>query len=191
MKIAYNAPVILNFTLISVLVLIINALFDGFKGLFMVHSFSYDVPINYFQLFSHVAGHADWNHLLGNFSFILLLGPLVEEKYGSKNLLFMILATGFFTGILHILFFNAALLGASGIVFMLIILSSMSGMHGNRIPLTFVLIVILYLGKEFVNLFEENQISEFAHIIGGLMGSVFGFLLNKPKKTNLPLESES
>ena len=99
---------------------------SDFQLLFSVHTFSISQPLTYFQLFSHAVGHANWEHYLSNFSFILLLGPLIEEKYGSRKLFMLIAVTSLITGVLFVLFFDGRLLGASGIVFMLIILHFMS-----------------------------------------------------------------
>ena len=51
-----------------------------------------------------------------------------------------------------------------------------SNQKSNGIPLTFILVALLFLTKEFANIFAKNSISEFAHIIGGIMGALFGFL---------------
>lgn len=186
MKLSYNAPVILTFALISLIELLLQESFgESVQLLFSVYTFSLNEPITYFQLFSHAIGHANWEHFLSNFSFILLLGPLIEEKYGSKKLLILLLVTSFITGILFILFFDGRLLGASGIVFMLIILSSFSSYQQGKIPLTFILVSIIYLGKEIFNSLNPNQISEFAHILGGICGAIFGFYVSPPN-TNLP-----
>jgi membrane associated rhomboid family serine protease len=99
----------------------------------------------------------------------------VEEKYGSKRLLIMILLTALVTGILNILFFNTGLLGASGIVFMLILLSSFTNVRNGEIPITFILVAFLFLGKEVLESIQNDNISQFAHIIGGICGSIFGF----------------
>ena len=132
-------------------------------------------PLSVVTLFSHVLGHADWAHLLGNLTFILLVGPIVEEKYGSRRLITMILITALITGVLNILFFNSGLLGASGIVFMLILLSSFTNVRGGEIPVTFILIAILFLGREVFESLQNDNISQFAHIIGGICGSFFGY----------------
>jgi len=134
-------------------------------------------PAWYMRLFSHVMGHADWGHLVGNFTLILLIGPILEEKYGSYDLLFMILVTAFVTGLLQIACFEQALLGASGVAFMLIILSSYTNSRSGGIPLTFVLVVILFLGKELISSLGADSVSQFAHIIGGGLGGIFGFFL--------------
>jgi membrane associated rhomboid family serine protease len=119
---------------------------------------------------------------MSNFSFILLIGPVLEEKHRSGALLVMLMMTALVTGILNIIFFSTGLMGASGIVFMLILLSSFTNIRSGEIPLTFVLIVVLFLAKEFINAFAEDNISQFAHIIGGICGSLFGFIFTRAKR---------
>jgi len=177
MNLQYNSPVILSYTFICCIVLAVAPLTGmTLMSLFTVYpTMSLTNPVDYFRLFSHAIGHGDWNHLLSNFTFILLLGPMLEEKYGSVNLLTMMFLTAFVTGILNVLLFSNGLLGASGVVFMMILLSSMTNLRQRKIPLTFVLVVILFLGKEVLNIFTTNNVSEAAHIIGGICGAVFGF----------------
>jgi len=184
MKIHYNAPVVLSFTLISTVVMGINS----FTGGMLLPLFSIDPvmnllnPIDYLQMFSHVVGHGGWEHLVGNFTFILLLGPILEEKYGSASLLKMILVTAVITGVLNVSLFHISLLGASGIVFMMILLASIVNVRVGEVPLTFVLVVILFLGKELANSFQNDNISQFAHILGGICGAFFGFYQVKGKR---------
>ena len=178
MRIHYNAPVTLTFTIICVGVLTGDSLlFQQVMPYFTVYpSMSVTNPVDYFRLFSHVMGHGGWDHLVGNFTFILLLGPILEEKYGSQNLLFMMFITAIITGILNIIFFSSGLLGASGIVFMFILLSSVVNAQKGKIPLTFILVALLFLGKEVLQILENDNVSQFAHIVGGICGSVFGFM---------------
>lgn len=178
MKIHYNAPVILTFALISTAVTIVGSVTgNNFTQLFFSVSpdMSFLNPITYFRLFSHIAGHANWDHLVGNFSLILLIGPLLEEKYSSPLMFVMIMTTALVTGLLNIFLFNTGLYGASGIVFMLILLSSFANLRSGHIPLTFIIVVCLFLGKEVVSAFQNDNISQFAHIIGGVCGSFFGY----------------
>lgn len=184
MKITYNAPVILTYTFVATVVAIIDSFYWGnFAETFFSVSPNMNMgnPISYFRLASHAIGHADFNHLIGNFTFILLLGPMLEEKYGSQLLLLMGLVTAVVTGILNISLFSTGLLGASGIVFMLIILSSLTNFSSGHVPLTFILIALLFLGKEVFNALQADNISQFAHIAGGICGSVMGYLFAKPK----------
>jgi membrane associated rhomboid family serine protease len=186
MRIQYNAPVVLTFAIICTMVLAINQfLISGFiPALFTVSpGMSWSNPLSYLRLVSHIAGHADWQHLLSNFTFILLLGPILEEKYGSSNLLLMMFLTGLATGIMQVTFFSEGLMGASGIVFMMIVLSSLTNFRSGRIPLTFILVALLFLGTEVTNSMRSDNISQFAHIIGGICGAIFGFMMRKKEPT--------
>jgi membrane associated rhomboid family serine protease len=183
MKLQYNSPVILSYSLIATIVLILNPFTGGLliQQFFTVYpGIELSNPLWYLRLFTHVIGHGGWEHLVGNFTFILLIGPILEEKYGSRDLLFMIAITALITGLLQVFFFENGLLGASGVVFMLILLSSYTNAKGG-IPLTFVLIVLLFLGRELLDSVRADNISQFAHIIGGIMGGLFGYFLEKDK----------
>ncbi|MBE6350697.1 MAG: rhomboid family intramembrane serine protease [Spirochaetaceae bacterium] len=193
MKITYNAPVTLTFSLIALAVFLINqylfsnlnaAIFTAPGKIGSDFAFDWKNVLDYFRLFTHVLGHVDWSHVIGNLSFILLLGPLLEERYGSGMLLLMIIVTAFVTGILNACFISSGLLGASGVVFMMILLSSFTTITKNQIPLTFIFIVVLYMGQEILKCFQQDNISSIAHIAGGLCGSLFGFLTaQSPRKT--------
>ncbi|MEO7425877.1 MAG: rhomboid family intramembrane serine protease [Fibrobacteria bacterium] len=178
LKPVYNSPVILTFALAACVIMVA----DGLSGhrltpaLFATYpGFRWASPLFYLQLISHVLGHKNWAHVAGNFSVILLVGPILEEKYGSAALVKMMLITALITGLLNAAFFTTGLLGASGLAFMMILLASFTNHKEGEIPLTFVLIVALYLAKEAVQAFSQDDISQFAHIIGGLCGSLFGF----------------
>ena len=114
------------------------------------------------------------------------VGPVsyTHLKYGSRNLLMTILVTALVTGLVQFIFFpGTALLGASGVVFMMIVLNSFTEMRRGGIPLTMLLVVALYLGNEVVaGLSESDNISQMTHIVGGLCGVVFGFSLARAKK---------
>ena len=81
----------------------------------------------------------------------------------------------------HFLFFpNTALLGASGIVFMMIVMSSLSGMKNGSIPITLILVLLLYIGGEIVNGFVlQDNISQLTHIVGGVCGALLGISMRK------------
>ncbi len=177
MKLKFNSPVILGFSLVCVAVFVLDKLMAGsLMPFFTLGNVNASSGLSILTLFTHVIGHANIEHLLGNLTFILLLGPIVEEKYGDMRTLFMMLITAFVTGILNLLFFHTGLMGASGIVFMLILLVSFTNTKSGEIPVTFILIAILFIGKEVIESLKTDQISQFAHIIGGLCGSVFGFV---------------
>ena len=185
-KLQYNSPVILTFFFLSLAALALGELTGGWTTfhLFSVYRSSLTDPLFYVRLVGHVLGHASPNHFLGNMLLLLVVGPPLEEKYGSKTLLVGIAFTAVTSGILQcILFPNAALLGASGIVFMLIMLSSLAGMKSGQIPLTLLLVAALYLGDQVYSiLFVRDNVANFMHIVGGACGTAFGFAVARPRR---------
>jgi membrane associated rhomboid family serine protease len=185
-RIQYNSPVVLTFAGVSLIALILGYVTGGAVNtlLFSVYRSSPLNPLTYVRLFCHVLGHANYQHYIGNMLMILVIGPVLEEKYGSRSLLRAILITAVVSGLVQIIFFpSTAILGASGIVFMMIVLSSLAGAQEGRIPLTLILVVIFYIGGEVINgVFQQDNISQMAHIIGGLCGAVIGFILEKGRR---------
>ena len=112
---------------------------------------------------------------------ILVVGPLLEEKYGSSDILFVILATALITGIIHFIFFpRVQLLGASGVVFAFILLSSMTSIKEGTIPLTFILVAVIYIGGQIYDgIFVKDNVANLTHILGGMVGSGLGFVMNR------------
>lgn len=178
-RIQYNSPVVLTFFILSLFSLILGMATNGLTTslCFSVYKASLSDPLTYIRFVGHVLGHADFDHFISNMLLFLVIGPPLEEKYGSSTLLEGILLTALVSGILQfILFPGTALLGASGIVFMFIMLSSLSGRRGDKIPLTLILVAALYLGQElFFMLFVTDSVANFMHLVGGACGTFFGF----------------
>ena len=139
-------------------------------------------PHAYVGLFTHILGHESWEHLLGNFMLILLIGPILEERHGSLTLLVMILVTALVTGLANLAFSSNALLGASGVAFMMVLLASMANVRAGEIPLSFIAVAVIYMGGEIAHSFQADHISHLAHLVGGAVGAGFGFLLAGAKK---------
>lgn len=138
-------------------------------------------PLTYVRLFTHVLGHSGFDHLLGNAMYLLLLGPMLEEKYGSKTVTTVFVGTALVTGIIHcILWGDYALCGASGIVFACILLSSFTAFREGEIPASFILVAILYIGNEVIQgVMVADNISNLSHILGGVVGGITGYFLNR------------
>lgn len=194
-RLKYNAPFSLSFALFCATILALDLyVFPGvIGGLFTVYgnnTTNWADANTWFRLFSHAAGHSGWDHYLANFSFILLLGPILEEKYSSVFMLIITVVTALATGLVNSLLFSTALTGASGIVFMMIILASFTNIRAGEIPLTFVAILLIYLGKEVLDSFRTDNISQFAHIFGGIAGAVVGFFTAGFRTAPVPAPSE-
>ena len=88
----------------------------------------------------------------------------------------MMIITALAIGIFHLIFGKGKILGASGIVFMLIVLSSFTNIQAGKIPITLVLIFIFYIVNEILDgLFKKDNVSHIAHILGAICGCIFGF----------------
>ena len=176
----YNSIVVLSFFFLAFIVLILNKITNGKsnKKLFSSYRSSLLSPLTYVRLFTHILGHQNRQHFTNNFLYILLIGPMLEEKYGSFNLLKMILITAIVTGVINSIISKNRILGSSGIVFMMIILSSLVNFTSNKIPITLVLICIFYIVNEILDgLRKRDNISHLGHLIGALCGFVFGFYI--------------
>lgn len=151
--------------------------------LFMTYHSSLLSPLTYVRFFTHVLGHLNWQHYIGNMMYILLLGPMLEEKHGSRSIIEVILITALITALInYFLFPGVALCGASGVVFAFIMLTSFTNFKEGEIPLTVILVAIIFIGQQvYEGLFLQDNISNLSHIAGGVVGAYVGYILNKKK----------
>ena len=186
LKITFNAPITLGFVIICFIATLLGVISNGTitQTLFMTYHSSLTNPMTYLRFITHIFGHSGWSHFIGNASYLLLLGPMLEEKYGSKVLLEIMGITAVVTGLVNYIFFwNVGLCGASGVVFAFIILASFTGFKEGEIPLTFILVAIIFIGKQvYEGIAVQDNISNMAHIVGGIVGAIVGYLLNKKTK---------
>lgn len=180
-RIYFNAPITLSFVCICIFALILDNLTNGTstKYVFSTYNSSWLNPLTYIRLVCHVFGHKDLSHLISNSLYLLLLGPILEEKY-HKKVIYVILITAIVTGLCHNLIEpNTALLGSSGIVFAFILMASITG-KANGIPITLLLVAALWLGQEiYTGIINNDSISHLSHIIGGLSGAMLGMVYKK------------
>ena len=151
---SYNAPVVLTFSVISLVVLLLNERLpvDLNRMLFSVYRTSFRDPLMYVRVFTHVLGHADMAHFSQNICLHMVLFP------------------------------GTVLLGASGIVFMAILMASITNFRDRKIPLTLILVAAIYIGQEiFSGVTAHDNISQFGHIVGGVMGIIFGLTFTKSR----------
>ncbi len=179
LTVTFNAPAVLIFSLAAAAALLVDFLTGGAANrlVFSVYRAPLTDPLTYVRFFGHVLGHANVTHLVGNLMIILLTGPSIERRYGSLAVVLVILTTALVTGLVQFIFFpNTGILGASGVAFSFIIMSSLVGFKEGEIPLTFILVALLYLGEQVYGLLKQDNVSQLAHILGGLVGAVYGFI---------------
>ncbi len=193
MKIRYNAPVILTFSLACTAIYVVSQIVPSFGNLFIVPGnrtvFNF-LSLDAFRLVSYTLGHASWEHLIGNLSIILLVGPILEEKYGSIRMFLMMLVTALATGVFNVLVLPWDSLGASGVAFMLILLISITNVRQGEIPLTLVAIIAIYVTAQVIEGVKQMSqpnptVNVWAHLLGGVFGGLFGFLFAREKKKKL------
>lgn len=177
-RLQYNSPAVLTFALLSMAALLLGEVTDGWTTthLFSVYRSPLTDPLTYPRFVLHVLGHSGYAHYIGNMMMVLVVGPPLEEKYGTRSLTWAIFVTALISGLVQWLFFpSTALLGASGIVFMMIVMSSLSGMKDGYIPITLILVLVLYLGGEIIDGVRlSDNVSQLTHIIGGICGAFLG-----------------
>ena len=175
-----------GFALLSLLALGLGKLTDGWttQNLFCVYRSPLTDWLTYPRFFLHVLGHPDFAAYCSNIVMLLVVGPTAEERFGGKRILLAIALTALVTGLVLWFFFpNSALMGASGVVFMLIVLASFAGMRTGTIPLTLILVLILYLGSEiFQAVTGTAGLAQLTHIAGGVLGMIFGFTWSRGKR---------
>ena len=183
-RITFNAPVILGFCGICLLAQVLSMLTGGESSrlLFSVYRSSLLSPLAWLRFVGHVFGHSGWTHLLNNLMYILILGPMLEEKYGGRRTALVILAAALVTGVIQFAFFpGTASLGASGVVFAMILLSSVTGRE-EGIPVTLILVAALYLGQQIYDMATvQGHVNYIAHIAGGIVGGTAGMLMKQRK----------
>ena len=93
----------------------------------------------------------------------------------------VILVTAGITGLVNYIFFpGVALCGASGVVFAFIILTSFTSFRSGEIPLSFILVALIYIGQQLYDaVFVRDSVSQLSHIVGGAVGAVTGYYRNK------------
>ena len=185
-KVIFNSPVVVSFSGICLAAMLLDYLTGGWSTVtfFSTYESSWLNPLTYVRLVGHIFGHGSWEHFFSNITILLLIGPMLEEKYGSKIMIEIMGITALITGLVNYIFFwNIGLCGASGIVFAFIILASFTGFRNGEIPLSFILVAVIFIGQQiYEGVTVADNISNSAHIVGGLVGAVIGFALNKRKK---------
>ena len=113
-KVIFNSPVVVSFSGICLAAMLLDYMTGGWSTatFFSTYESSWLNPLTYVRLLGHIFGHASWEHFFSNITILLLIGPMLEEKYGSRFICEFIFLTGVVTGIAAALFYtNIHLMG--------------------------------------------------------------------------------
>ncbi len=177
---SYNSVVILSYFFLCFFFLLLNHFTKGKANQFFVmRKGSIINPMNYIRLLTSGLCHKDWNHFRNNFITILLIGPMLEEKYGSIPLLQMLVLTTLISSAVHLVIYKHGAVGASDNVFMLIVLCSIVNITDGKIPITLVFIFFFYVADEIIKQFSKknDHVAHDSHIVGALLGFLYGYFL--------------
>ena len=141
-------------------------------------------PINclnprwYLGVVGHVFAHQGLIHWAGNMALFLLLAPAIERKLGALRFLFTLLGLTLLTGLseaLVLTFTRTAVIGASGLVFAFILLTTFTESRKGEIPLSSLAVAMLWGTKELGGLFTPDTVANSAHLAGALWGFIWGW----------------
>lgn len=201
LKFHYDSPVMLTFALITLLVFILDAFaFKGkLKEIWLVtptaaggqFPFSFSDFPSILRLFIHVFGYSQNEVLICNLIFILLLGPQMEERYGSVIIGIMIFVSSLFSAVLNACFCKNAVCGAEPVVFMLILLWTMMQLSRSKISASAIAVIALFIAMLVFRKNPNGVVGVAVIAAGGLCGSLFAFLTSpkahKAKKNEAAL----
>lgn len=199
-KVVLDAPVTVGFVLVSLILCLLD--FQFLKGKLSQSilrsptsvkgdlAFIISMPVSYFRLVLYAFGAANWTALLANLLFLLLLGPAMEERYGSIVIGIMIFVASLFSGVLNAAFCTVSLRGCAPVVFMMIFLNAFMSFSKKKIPLSFLLIFALLISYEIIDKTTGSAVGIIICIAGGLCGSLFAFLTSPKARAAKKAESD-
>ena len=190
LKVSYDAPVTLSFVIICAVLFLLNTyvIKSGALGNLLASPtsqagglpFIVKQPLSYLRLLLYIFGTADMNTLLTNLIMIIMLGPAMEERYGSVIIGLMIFVSALFSGVLNACFSADSLSGALPVICMMVFLNAFMAFSKKTVPLTFIFVIVLIA---FMQIFSgNNAIQIIICITGGLCGSLFAFLTSPKVK---------
>lgn len=206
-KVSYDAPVTLTFVLISAIIFLLSFFLakagkaDGLEKIFTSPTaqtgalpFIVKQPLSYLRLLFYIFGSvADGALVLfTNLILIMLLGPAMEERYGSVIIGIMIFVSALFSGVLNACFCEASLVGSVPVVSMMIFLNAFMSFSKKKFPLSFAAVMILFVVLQVFS--GAGAVRIIICIAGGLCGSLFAFLTSpkmKAEKKNNNSATES
>jgi membrane associated rhomboid family serine protease len=142
----------------------------------------------YYIIVTSLFLHANIIHIVSNMVFLFLLGPSVEKCAGGLRFLLVYFLGGMIANLAMFIPFlyspNSVGIGASGSISALIGLGTFICpgklvISQFLIPLPFVVVGAFYFLSNAMNLFTPSQIGYPVHVLGLIVGSIFGLMWSK------------
>lgn len=137
--------------------------------------------------------HGDITHILFNMYALLMFGPLIEQRVGTKNFLNMYFLSGLIASAGYvfwqeiILGTSAVALGASGAIMgvlgmTIVLLPNLRVLFFFIIPMSMRTAGIIFALIDVIGVFTPNNVANIAHLFGLAAGMLFARYLLKQKK---------
>lgn len=173
--------------IINVIVFLLTSTYEDFKLRLVLYPLQTEFHIPY-QWVTHQFCHGNLAHIIFNMLAFISFGPVVEKYFKNKFLWFYLLS-GIFAAYLQLYFTpEAALLGASGAVFAVVIVAAILE-PDSKILLFFVIpmkarwiVPLVLVGELYMAVFNSgNGVGHVAHLGGALFGFLF-YIFNRNEK---------
>ena len=182
LKLVLNAPVILMFVFLSIIAFVLGRITDqaSTKLLFSVYRSSPADPFTYIRFLGYVFGNTDLKKFFATLIFLLVLGPVLEERFHGKILLIVIIVSSVVSGILCFIFFpDTILMGSDAVVFAFVLLSPLKALKKKELPMTFILIIVIGLCfLIYSEMIVEGNTYQITNMVGGITGCMVGYRLS-------------
>ena len=190
LKFSYDAPVTLSFVIISALLFLLSNYIiknGALAGILASPTsqagslpFIVKAPLSYLRLFLYVFGSDEVTNYITDILIILMLGPAMEERYGSVIIGIMLFVSALFSGVLNASFCAESLIGPVPLVCMMTFLTAFMSFSNKTVPITFIATIIAF-GYLAINS-GMGALRFIICIAGGLCGSLFAFLTSPKVK---------
>jgi membrane associated rhomboid family serine protease len=202
-KIMFDAPVTIVFVLLTIAVYFVNIMMKeslipmmftcrSLKAADPEAAFNLKNALDYARLILHVFAYTDFPTLLINAVILLLLGSILEERYGSLMLFIMIFIAALVSGVLAVCSPQVPFTGTDSIIFMMIFLLSLTALAKHTVQVSWLLAFIAFTaykaygftttGTKNLSAIIQDNLGLLISLAAGICGSLAGFLI-APKKS--------
>ena len=176
----------LSLIILNVIIFIMQATIGrGFTESFML--IPSDILTRPWIIITSMFLHGSFNHLLFNMYALLIFGPLLEQRIGSRKFLYMYIVSGIVAALGFSAFYTTPELGASGAIMgmlgvLIILMPDLQLLFFFVIPMSLRTAGIIWIVIDIIGIFLPNGIANLAHLFGMGYGLFYGMGLKKQKK---------
>ncbi|MFH1917047.1 MAG: rhomboid family intramembrane serine protease [Nanoarchaeota archaeon] len=175
----------LTLIVVNVIIYVVQLILgDRFTNAFLLNSS--EVWARPWILITSMFLHADPTHLIFNMYALLVFGPLIEQKIGTRRFVFIYFLSGILASVISTFFYERAL-GASGAIMgilgvTIMLLPHLQVLFFFFIPMSLRTAGIIFAAIDIFGIFVPSGIANIAHIVGLGTGLLYGWHLLRKKR---------